>query len=121
MNDAKPTFILPGCAKCSHGRTVESPRWNYAHRTSAREKRGFYMWTGCDHAQALRNTFPVGEPAEWKKTEDAWAAETMRLFHERTATWTEVQREDMARALGIPFPPRPETTPAPEPIQDCPI
>lgn len=97
----KPTFLLPGCPVCSHGRYVESPVWHFAHRTSAREKAPFYMWQGCPHARVLRDTFPTGRPEEWRETENRWLALVPELFEKKTTGWGEARKAQHAHHLGL--------------------
>ena len=101
MSQERPCFVLPPCPICSHGANGVHPIWMMAHRTSHREKRNFYMWTGCLHAQPLRSTFPVGEPEEWKTTENAWREMASRLFEERCGTWPEERRNEFAQSIGL--------------------
>lgn len=102
---SQPTFRLPPCPYCSvpiRGHLI-SPTWHFAHNTSRLRGRNCYIWLGCPHVEAVADRTIRDDPVEWAKVEAAWTAETRRLFAQRTATWTELERAKFKRALEDKF------------------
>ncbi|HVE17245.1 MAG TPA: hypothetical protein VNB29_10945 [Chthoniobacterales bacterium] len=94
MSDASPSFSLPACPVCSTRMGLTRPMWRYAHNTSSKRGVRCYFWSGCQHAeQVAPNTKLHSGAEEFAEVEAAWVAETERLLGEKTAHWTEAQRE----------------------------
>lgn len=85
---------------CTHIEgTIDRPMWRIAHRTSAREKVRFFMWSGCVHAATIRDTVPTSDPECWTATEAAWDVLRAELFKRRCSTWNNSACEQFARRL----------------------
>lgn len=96
----------PICSNVIHEgsltRTVAmAPIWHFARQTSARTGKDHYVFTGCNHAcELVTNRVPLPHD-ERAMTEARWDVRARELLQRRTATWTEPEREQFARALGF--------------------
>ena len=95
---------LPPCPRCSSRYHLEIPLWQLAHRTTQKRGKNCFMWVGCAHASKVCDLEPVEDVDRWT-VEEAWAAESRRLFEAMTLRWTPGQRELHARTVGFSLEP----------------
>jgi hypothetical protein len=77
------------------------PSWRFAVRSSAKRGAKVFFWSGCRHAAAIATDAtkaPVGAET-WPVIEERWQAAIPHLLAERTKSWSESQRAELARFL----------------------